>query len=84
MILKFPLYRRPNFTGNHTDQVLGPVHSKVEEFRHSNRRFIEGCIILYIVRIFSSSEPVEPHINPFKAREDKWDREGITHTHPIP
>ena len=37
---------------------------------HSNRRFIKGYIILYIafVRIFSSSELVEPHINPFKVR----------------
>ena len=70
MILKFPLYRRANFTDNHTDQVLGPVHSKVEEFRHSNKRFIKGCMIdtLHIARIFSSSEPVEPHINPFKVR----------------
>ena len=25
-------------------------------------------IILYIVRTFSSSEPVEPHINPFQVR----------------
>ena len=29
---------------------------------------MKGCIILYIVRIFSSSELVEPHINPFKVR----------------
>ena len=34
----------------------------------SNRRFIKGCIILYIVRIFSSSELVKPHINPFRVR----------------
>ena len=68
MILKVPLYRRANFTGNHTDQVLGPVHSKVEEFRHSNRRFIKGCIILYIVRIFISSELVIPRIIPLKVR----------------
>ena len=36
------------------------MHNKIEEFRHSNRRFIKGCIILYMVRIFSSSELVEP------------------------
>ena len=55
------------------------MHSKIEEFRHSNRRFIKGFIILYIMRIFSSSELVEPHINPFKVRlavalkeEAKW------------
>ena len=80
-ILKIPFYRRANFTGNHTDRSLfwGPVHSKIEEFRHSNRRFIKGCIILYIVRIFSSSELVEPHIIPLKVRlavalkeEAKW------------
>ena len=41
---------------------------KIEEFRHSNRRFIKECIILYIVRIFSSSELVEPHIIPLKVR----------------
>ena len=29
---------------------------------------MKGCIILCIVRIFSSSEPVEPHIIPLKAR----------------
>ena len=34
----------------------------------SNRRFIKGCIILYMVRIFSSSELVKPHINPFRVR----------------
>ena len=45
-----------------------PVYSKIEEFRHSNRRFIKGRIILYIVRIFSSSEQVEPHIIPRKVR----------------
>ena len=28
----------------------------------------KGCIILYIVRIFSSSEIVEPHIIPLKVR----------------
>ena len=28
--------------------------------------FIKGCIILYIVRIFSFSELVEPHIIPLK------------------
>ena len=44
------------------------AHSKIEEFRHSNRRFIKGCIILYIVRIFSSSKQVVPHINPLKVR----------------
>ena len=44
------------------------VHSKIEEFRHSNRRFIKECIILYIVRIFSSSELVEPYIIPLKVR----------------
>ena len=80
-ILKIPFYRRANFTGNHTDRshFWGPVHSKIEEFRHSNRRFIKGCIILYIVRIFSSSELVEPHIIPLKVRlavalkeEAKW------------
>ena len=45
----------------------GPVHSKIEEFRHSNRRFIKWCIILYIVRIFSSSELVKPRVIPLKA-----------------
>ena len=34
----------------------------------SNRRFIKGSIILYIVRIFSSSELMEPHIIPLKVR----------------
>ena len=29
---------------------------------------MKGCIILYIVRIFSSSELVEPHIIPLKVR----------------
>ena len=29
---------------------------------------MKGCIILYIVRIFSSSEPMEPHIIPLKVR----------------
>ena len=80
-ILKIPFYRRANFTGNHTDRSLfwGPVHSKIEEFRHSNRRFIKGCIILYIVRIFISSELVKPRIIPLKVRlavalkgEAKW------------
>ena len=42
--------------------------SKIEEFRHSNGSFIKGCIIIYILRIFSSSEPVEPHIIPLKVR----------------
>ena len=62
--VKVPFYRRANFKGNHTDRshFCGPVHSKVEEFGHSNRRFMKGCIIIYIVRIFSSSEPLEPHI----------------------
>ena len=45
----------------------GPVHSKIEEFRHSNRRFIKWCIILYIVRIFSSLELVKPRVIPLKA-----------------
>ena len=49
---------------------------KIEEFRHSNRRFIKECIILYIVRIFSSSELVEPHINPFKVRLAATLKEG--------
>ena len=80
-IFKIPFYRRANFTGNHTDwsHFWGPVHSKIEDFRHSNRRFMKGCIILYIVRIFSSSELVEPHIIPLKVRlavalkeEAKW------------
>ena len=69
-VIKTPFYRRPNFTGNHTNRLhfWGPVHSKIEEFRHSNRRFIKGCITLCIGRIFSSSELVEPHINAFKVR----------------
>ena len=80
-ILKIPFYRRANFTGNHTDRshFWGPVHSKIEDFRHSNRRFMKGFIILYIVRIFSSSELVEPHVIPLKVRlavalkeEAKW------------
>ena len=29
---------------------------------------MKGCIMLYIVRIFSSSELVEPHIIPLKVR----------------
>ena len=29
---------------------------------------MKGCIILYIVRIFSPSELVEPHIIPLKVR----------------
>ena len=68
--VKVPFYRRANFTGNHTDgsHFCGPVYSKIEEFSHSNRRFMKGCIILYIVRIFSSSELVEPHIIPLKGR----------------
>ena len=68
--VKVPFYRRANFTGNLADRshFCGPVHSKIEEFRHSNRRFMKGCIILYIVRIFSSSELVEPHIIPLKVR----------------
>ena len=44
------------------------MHSKMEENRDSSRRFIKGCIILYTVRIFSSSELVEPHIIPLKVR----------------
>ena len=48
--------------------LLRAVHSQIEEFRHSNKRFIKGCIILYIVRVFSSSELVEPHIIPLKVR----------------
>ena len=62
-----------------TVTLLRALHSKIEEFRHSNRKFIKGCIILYIVRIFSSSEQVEPHIIPLKVRlavalkeEVKW------------
>ena len=47
--------------------LLRASGGKIEEFRYSNSRFIKGCIILYIVRIFSSSELVEPQINPFKA-----------------
>ena len=46
----------------------GPVHSKIEDFIHSNRTFIKGCIILNTVRIFSSSELVKPHVNPFRVR----------------
>ena len=46
----------------------GPVHSKIEDFRHSNRTFIKGCIILYAVRIFSSSELVKRRIIPLKVR----------------
>ena len=67
---KDPFYRRANFTGNHTDRshFSGPVHSKIYELRHSNKRFIKGYIILYIVRIFSSSELVEPHIIPLNVR----------------
>ena len=75
------VYRWANFTGNHTDwsHFWGPVHTEIEKFRHSNRRFIKGCTILYIVRIFSSSELVKPHIIPLKVRlavalkdEAKW------------
>ena len=67
--------------GNHTyrSHFWGPVHSKIEEFRHSNGRFIKGCVILYIVCIFSSSELVKPRIIPLKVRlavalkgEAKW------------
>ena len=70
MKFKDSFYRRANFTGNHTDRshFWGLVRSKIVEFRHSNRRFIKGCIILYIVRIFSSSEPVDPHIISLKVR----------------
>ena len=39
------------------------MHSKIEEFRHKNWRFIKGCIILYIVHIFSSSELVASNIH---------------------
>ena len=46
--------------------MLGFKGLKIEEFRHSNRRLMKGCIILYIVRIFSSSDLVEPHIIPLK------------------
>ena len=69
---RYPFYRRANFRGNHTDRshFWRPVHSKIEEFRHSNRRSPKGCIILYIVRIFSSSEVLEPHIIPLKVRLD--------------
>ena len=58
------------YTSNHTDRsnFWGPVHSKIEEFRHSNRRFIKRRIILYIMRIFSSSELVKPDIIPLKVR----------------
>ena len=66
MNFKISFYRLANFTGNQTS--LGPVHSKMKECWHSNRRFIKWYIILYIVRTFNSSEPVEPHINPFKVR----------------
>ena len=78
LILKMSFYRRAHFTGNHTDRshFRGPVHGKIEEFRHSNRRFIKGCIILYIVRIFSSSELVEPHIIPLKVRSAVALKEG--------
>ena len=47
-------------------KFYGQLHSKIEDSRHSNRRFIKGCIILYIVRILSSSELVEPYFSPFK------------------
>ena len=29
---------------------------------------MKGCVILYIARIFSSSELMEPHIIPLKVR----------------
>ena len=70
-----------NFTGNHTDRshFWGLVHNKIQEFRHSNRRFIKGCIMLYFVGIFSSSKLVKPRIIPLKVRlavalkgEAKW------------
>ena len=69
-ILKIPFYRRANFTGNNTDRshFSGSLHGKIEELRHSNRRLIKVCIIVYIVRIFSSSGLVEPHIIPSKVR----------------
>ena len=69
-ILKIPCYRWANFTGNHTDrsQFWGPVHSKIEEIRHSNRRLIKGFIILYsvrsLVKYFSTLEE--------KFRISKW------------
>ena len=44
------------------------LRASAQQFRHSNRRFIKGCIILYIVRVFSSSELVETHIIPLKVR----------------
>ena len=70
LIFKIPFYRRANFTGSHTDwsHFSGPVHSKIEDCRHSNRRFMKGCIILHIVRIFSSLELVEPHNIALKVR----------------
>ena len=70
MNFKISFYRLANFAGNHTDRshFWGPVHSKMKECWHSKRRFIKRYIILYIVRIFSSLELVEPHINPFKVR----------------
>ena len=70
MNFKISFYRLAYFTGNQTDRshFLGPVHSKMKECWHSNRRFIKWYIILYIVCTFNSSEPVEPHINPFKVR----------------
>ena len=68
--LKIPFYRQANFTGNHADRshFREPVQSKIEELRHSNRKFIKGCIILYIVGIFRSSELVEPHIITLKVQ----------------
>ena len=69
-ILKIQFPSSSKFYGNHTDRLhyWGPVPGKIEEFRHNNMRFIKGCIILYIVRVFSSSELVEPHVNPVKVR----------------
>ena len=48
--------------------VMNFKDSFLSSLRHSNRRFIKGRIILYIVRIFSSSELVEPHTIPLKVR----------------
>ena len=53
-----------------SNKFYGQSYQPVTVLRasHSNRRFIKGYIILYIVRIFSSSEPVEPHSNSFQFR----------------
>ena len=70
MNFKISFYRLANFTGNQTDwsHFLGPVHSKMKKCWRSTRRFIKWYIMLYIVRTFSSSELLEPRINPFKVR----------------